>query len=169
MQAILSFFSAVSNIRSLPVFISFFLCPAVLGQSNGDRQLAIKSITTELLKVGSTNVVRLEVFYFPEDIETEFAIGPEDLEKSHWAKITIAEFQRSNFRESLLRCLDESEIRKRNGGSKDVRWGCVFFDSKGNRIASLYLDQFGKGELNGIQIRSNSKILRLLQQKCAFR
>ena len=159
----------ITNMKTLYLLFFMTLCLPGFGQSEKDQSITTNVLQNELGKAGSNNVMRIEVFYFPEDIETEFAVNPTDLEKAYWAKTIVADFKRSKFRLMFLQSLAESNIQNRKGRTRDLRWGCVFFDSNDTRILSLYLDQSGMGEVNGIQIESNGKILELLRQKFAFR
>ena len=162
-------FQIIMNINIIRILFFMALCSPGFGQSDTPPVLATSILQSELSKVSSNNVVRIEVYYFPEDINTEFALSPSDLEKAYWAKTIIADFKQSQLRLVFLHAMNESNIQKRNGRSRDLRWGCVFFDSNNARILSLYFDQFGKGEVNGIQIESNGKLLELLRQKFTFR
>lgn len=158
-----------ANMKVIVFFLFFILCSAAFGQVVQKQSTAADTIQTELTKASATNVDRIEIFYFPEDVETEFAITPFGLERGCWEKIVIREFHQTDFRLTFLQALAESDIKKRDDGPSDLRWGCVFFDSNGNRILSIYFDQLGHGQINGIQISSNGKLLRLLRQKFALR
>src|ERR1035437_396772 len=155
--------------KSFSVLSAIMLCLSVFGQSENNLSMPTNTLQIELAKANSNNVTRIEIFFFPEEIATEFAVSPNDLEKVYWTKTIIADFKRTQFSSLLLHSLTESNIQPRNGKARDLRWGCVFFDSKGTRIMSLYFDQFGKGEVNGIQIESNGKFLNLLREKFALR
>jgi hypothetical protein len=154
--------------KTFPFFLFMMSCLPLFAQLE-KGQSTTSVLQNELRKAGSNDVMRIEVFYFPEDIESESAFTPADLETEYWSKTIIADFKRSKIRSSILHSLAESNIQKRNGGERDLRWGCVFFGSKDTRILSIYLDQFGNGEVNGIQTESNGKLLELLRQKFAFR
>lgn len=158
-----------TNMKVIVLFLFCILCSAAVGQVEQKQSTANDTIQTEVCKASATNVNKIEIFYFPEDVETETAITPFSLERGNWEKIVIREFGRTDFRQTFLQALSESDIKRRDGGPSDLRWGCVFFDADGNRILSIYLDQIGDGQIDGIQISSNGKLLQLLRKKFALR
>jgi len=155
----------IKRMKSIIAAICLIAIVRATGAELSKREQTHDAILASLTMASSNIVERLEIFYFPEDINTTVAVTRERLESKYWSKTTIASFQESEFRNTLLRELQRSSLKQRANSSSDLRWGCVFYDSNGDRVLSIYFDKFADGFINDIAINSNGKLLDLLRNR----
>ncbi len=120
----------------------------------------------------SEMVARSEIYYLPTEIETPARMGPEDLEKYSYYRISIDEReQESKLRQDLASALATSYIvRAATGpGTKpDCRWGCVFLDANGKRLLTMYFEGHGWGGLiGGTPVTGIGPVVETLQRRCS--
>ena len=115
----------------------------------------------------SDTIVRLEIFYFPEEMETLTRMTPESLEKHCWYRIGVQEFQWTPFRSDLISALAKLSL-ERAAYSPDCRWGCVFYDSKDERAMTMYFNRDGSvGLVNGAPVKGAGPLVELLGKRCS--
>jgi len=111
--------------------------------------------------------VRLEIVYVPREIQTQAPITPGRLEAHCWYRVGIQEFQWSAFRTDLISALDGCVVG-RGTREPDCRWGCIFFDTKGARVLTMYFDGGGsRGLLNGTPVTGLGPVVRVLEKRCS--
>jgi hypothetical protein len=149
-NSLLITFMAIGLLAAVPKFV-------VAGLEGG--------LEAKLQKAASNNIDQFELFSFPEDVETQVGLGPTQLERGFWIKLSVRQFQNSNLRPKFLTALSKSSIRPRSSGSRDLRWGCILYDSAGGRACTIYFDRFGDGQIDDAQISSNSALLELFRKE----
>lgn len=127
------------------ICIGFCACDS---KSETNNQEATTSVDGIINDVTSQRIERVELLLAPQNLATRIAIDEQSLEKIS-VKITITNLSRDNHLLQLLKALKEvsvdSESRK-----LDLRYGCLFFNSKGLETHRLYVDHFRKyGKLDG--------------------
>jgi hypothetical protein len=119
----------------------------------------------KLAQLQSNRVGQVEIYYYPEEVLTQRAIRPKELEQRFRSKIVLRDLQQSDFGKYLTAAVHSKSFSPRASGNADVRWGLVFFDEKGERIVSIYLDRFGKGEVDGLLVDTDGTLLQLFRKK----
>ena len=105
--------------------------------------------TAKPLSVPLEQVQRVEILYFPERVLVRAALSPERLEQLYQYKLEIRDVRESAEWQRLLPLLRETSV-KPSGHGYDHRTAVLLFDQNGQRIASVYFDQFGRGgTING--------------------
>src|SRR5208282_5162594 len=105
--------------------------------------------TAKPLSVAPEQVQRVEILYFPERVLVRAALSPERLEQLYQYKLEIRDVRESAEWQRLLPLLRETSVTP-SGHSYDHRTAVLLFDKDGQRIASVYFDQFGEGgTING--------------------
>ena len=89
-------------------------------------------------------VQRVEILYFPERVLVRAALSPERLEQLYRYKIEIRDVRESAEWQPLVAQLRETSV-KPSGHGYDHRTAVLLFDQNGQRVASVYFDQFGEG------------------------
>jgi hypothetical protein len=161
-------FIPLKTSRNLKVSVALAilaLVSPVFGEEPGESARSSSKIRSKLALAASKNVAILEVIYFPEEIETEIAVTASKLEKGYSRKTIVRRFQDSDLRSSILDALLKSRFQQRPDGSPDLRWACIFYDANNVRLLSVYLDRFGKGQIDDAEVVSNGGLLKLLRKR----
>ena len=112
-------------------------------------------------------IARLEILYFPKEMETLSRMTPERLERYCWFRLTVERFQWSALRTDLIATLTSSSFGLATD-TPDCRWGCIFYDEKGARVLTMYFDGRGRlGLINGIPVTGTASLAELLERRCA--
>jgi hypothetical protein len=122
------------------VFVLSALIVALLGDAGAQASKAL-SVTPERTQ-------RVEILYFPERVELRVALSPERLEQGYCYKLEIRDVQESAEWKRLLSVLRETSVEP-SQRSHDYRTAVLLFDQDGQRVSSVYFDQFGGGTING--------------------
>lgn len=105
--------------------------------------------TAKPLNVAPELIERVEILYFPERIEVRSALTPERLEQLYRYKLEIRDVRQSAEWKRLLSALRETSVAA-SQNSHDYRTAIFLLDQGGQRISSVYFDQFGwGGMING--------------------
>jgi hypothetical protein len=149
--------------RMVPLSLLSFGLAAIAQVGPKTPELGL-DIQAKLVENGSNCVAQVEIYRFPEDVMLGNALRPDGLERAFWTKTTIRQFEKSPLRKELIFALARS-FKHRSGGPADARWGCVLYNFEGKRIVSIYLDQFGAGQVDGTQVSTDGKLLDLLRKR----
>jgi hypothetical protein len=115
----------------------------------------------------SDRIARLDVFYFPKEMETLTALRPESLERQAWYRVGVEQFQWSAMRTALIDALDSSSFAPA-AGHADCSWGCVFYDGRNVRVLTMYFDGAGRlGLINGESVTGASQVVDVLEARCS--
>jgi len=155
----------------------FILCVLYLSSlqaTQAETQQVASSSETNLIqsavdRARSKSVTKLEILYFPKEMETRVGVTPQLLEEWCFFRISIKDLQYSNvtMKNGLVSALEESAAKKANGNA-DLRWGCIFYDTSGTRVLALYFNGSGtEGYVDSTPISSNGKLVRFLEKRCA--
>jgi len=144
--------------------ISLALCGCV---TNAPQKAVTPSAKLQqaLAAMASQDVDRIDIFYMPESALAVEAISENHLEKAAWIKMSIVPFQLSKLKTKIPAKLQESSMMPYETFSGDYRWGCVFYNKRGERLTSLYLTADGYGLINGIPVRTDKRFLEFLKQE----
>jgi hypothetical protein len=120
-------------------------------------------------------ITRLEILYLPKEIMTVTNLGPEQLEKLCYYRISVDHFDQSKLKRDLLSVLEHSDMREATGPypEPDCRWGCIFYNEAGGRVLTMYFDGPGvKGLIGKTPValrRTFGKLamVRLLESRCS--
>jgi hypothetical protein len=101
------------------------------------------------LGVAPEQVQRVEILYFPEHVLVRAAFTPQRLEQLYKYKLEIRDAGDSPQWKRLVPNLHKTVLSP-STRSHDHRTAVLLFDKNGQRIASVYFDQFGTGgTING--------------------
>jgi len=100
------------------------------------------------LSLAPERIRRVEILYFPERIELRAALSPERLDQGYRYKLEIRDVQETAKWKGLLSVLLETSVEP-SQRSHDYRTAVLLFDQDGQRVSSVYFDQFGGGTING--------------------
>jgi hypothetical protein len=133
------------------------------------------SVRSALRPLRTGIITRLEILYLPKEIETFAALGPEQLEKLCYYRISVDHFDQSKLKRDLLSVLEHSDMREATGpySEPDCRWGCIFYNEAGGRVLTMYFDGAGvKGLIGKTPValrRTFGKLamVRLLESRCS--
>jgi len=134
----------VKFMRALHLTILFLLIPLCAhGQSvPRNRTGADLEPLRALLRDGTA--AKIQVLHFSDSALTRVSLTPQRLRA--WAE-TVKTFDKN-----LVKTFDPvfSGIAvKHENHDWDVRWGVLFYDSRNHEIATLFVNRFGYGYLNG--------------------
>ena len=105
--------------------------------------------TAKPLSIAPERVQRVEILYFPERVLVRAALSPERLEQLYQYKLEIMDVRESEEWKGLLSVLRETAVEP-SQRSYDHRTAVLLFGQEGQRLSSVYFDQFGKGgTING--------------------
>lgn len=144
--------------------IIFFGCAGPVAQKT-TRQNALQRA---LELAASDEVFQLQVFYYPEDALVEGKIDEMSLENSAWGKVSLLPFQVCKLRTRLIARLRKTSLTPCDKVSGDYRWGCIFYNNRGNRLVSLYLTRDGYGSVNGLCVKTDDGLLDLLRHEFSW-
>jgi hypothetical protein len=89
------------------------------------------------------------------------------LEKQYEYKLILTRASRSYEGQRLL-AATRAEAFATTNEDADYRWGCSFYDEKGERIATIYLAGRGRhANINGSPMMSSGKLVRCVRQLCS--
>ncbi len=159
------------NIRLLLAISLVLLCLTVwsgasseMRPNTADHQPSAQALA-DLIR--SDACARLEVLYFPTEMQTQAPLTPEQLEAHCWYRIGVREFQWSAVRTDLITALDVSSVET-EAKEPDCRWGCIFYDREDSRVLTVYLDRRGSvGLINGTPVSGLSPLRRVLEDRCS--
>jgi hypothetical protein len=117
------------------LIVASFLVRGDDGQENLERR--ISELRAE---IKAQKIRRLEIFYIPPGIHFRTAVKPQSLEKNYYYRLTIQETDQSAQVTHLLSTLIKLKITSTTKDA-DLRWGFIFFDADGERLASLYANE----------------------------
>jgi hypothetical protein len=120
----------------------------------------------------SEAVARLEIYYYPIEVETPTRVSPQELEDHAYYRISIDEReQESRVRRDVASALAASPVVKATKWPQtepECRWGCVFYDTKGKRILTMYFEGHGWGGLiGGTPVTGIGPVVGILQRRCS--
>ncbi len=134
------------------------------GGTPGGDQLARRAVG--IMRADSTEC--LDILAVPWEILTVHALSPEELERQYYYKMSARYFQRSALQEDLISALEGSEITPDLSARGDQRWACIFYDTKGARVLTIYFDSFGReGWIAGTPVRANGEFVEVLEKRCS--
>jgi len=112
-------------------------------------ELSQTNILSEEWKKG--NIERILIVHIPYDVHFPVALSPTSLEDWAFFKLMVYEPKDRNITRELF-----ARVENLNGTpsqeQQDLRWGFIFFDRKGERISSIYFNQFHTAVINGTNV-----------------
>lgn len=73
-----------------------------------------------------------------------------------------------NLCEEIAAALEGSAVALASQTEADFRWGCIFYDTHGNRALTIFFDASDwSGLLDGTPVVSNGEVVRLLERRCS--
>ena len=105
---------------------------------------AAQTQTAKPLSVAPEEVQRVEILYYPERVLVRAALSPKKLEQLYQYKLEIRSVRQSAEWEQFRSLLGKTSVTP-SGHGYDHRTAVLLFDQNGQRIASVYFDQFGRG------------------------
>jgi hypothetical protein len=150
------------------VFLCLTVCRGALPAGGGsdavDPELSARAVA-DLMR--SDTIVRLEILYFPKEMETLTRMTPQSLETQCWYRIAVEQFQWSAVRSDLISALEGCFVQPA-AREPDCRWGCIFYDARSNRLLSIFSDGRGSvGMINGTPVTGISPLVGVLESRCS--
>jgi len=146
---------------ALVLLMDSFTSVSFGGQSNPKEASAV----VQLLRSGK--VQRLEIIYYPEKIQTRARLTPDMLENQYRYKLIVNDAQSSAVGQDVIAAIEADSLTA-SDQQADFRWGCSFYDSRGERLTSLYFDAFGKiAMVDTVLMTSSGRVVKCLQRICA--
>jgi hypothetical protein len=104
-------------------------------------------------------IARVEILRDPDDVDYSVAVTQDALRSNSYYKIDFSEV-----REPAFLALLSQARPKASDNKSDLRWGILFWNSKGQEVGFLFVDHFGrKGFVNGAPVMFGSDLAQQLR------
>jgi hypothetical protein len=116
-------------------------------------------------------IERIEILHIREEDEFPHNVSSSVVELNWQYILAIRRPESSKTADGLIRAI-KGETAELTSKVTDLRWGCLFYDKKENRIISIYFDKTGrKGVINGacVSFKSNKLLKWAKTLKSALR
>jgi hypothetical protein len=114
-------------------------------------------------RMRSVDVDRVVVYYYRETASLFEAMNESRLERNYSSCIIIQDFKDSLFRDRLINAFSISSMKPSDRASRDLRWGCIFFDENGKRLVTLYFAPNHGAVINGTELFTDDKVTECLR------
>jgi hypothetical protein len=122
------------------LLFTFLMVLSLLVRGNADQEDLESKISELRQNIKARKIKSLEIFYIPPGIHFRVAVKPQYLEKNYYYRLTIQQPDRPEQVTHLLSALIKLKITS-TAKDADLRWGFVFLDANGDRLASLYANE----------------------------
>ncbi|HET6216818.1 MAG TPA: hypothetical protein VFE27_07335 [Acidobacteriaceae bacterium] len=129
--------------RAVAMLAFSLLAVTSLSYSQGMPVNAVQSrINTLASDLRSNGIEQVEVLRIPPRVLTRTRVTPAMLERGYHYKLTIRDLRGGAYQPDLLAAVAATVVQPAEDMG-DLRWGIIFFDTNGQRVASLYFDASG--------------------------
>jgi len=101
------------------------------------------------------NIEKVQIVHIASDVRYPVRVTPERLEDWCAFKLFVYEPKEHNVTRELFAKV-ENVSGKSSEEPQDMLWGFIFFDRKGNRVFSIYFNQFREATIEGEHVSLDS-------------
>jgi len=138
-------------------FLFAVLTPIVCSAQSNDAKPA-----TPLAQVDAKMVDRIDVLLIDEQTSFQTAVTQEVIERVYDVKYSVRN-EHARALITLINAQIAKAIEAKSGQNYDFRYAVIIYDDKGNRLLSLYIDNFGNSLLGTKDVQFDPSFKKLLR------
>jgi hypothetical protein len=104
-----------------------------------------KQLSNFVIALAGGSVVRIDFLHMPDQMETRASVGPEELEKWAFSRITISNIDEWAGRDELVEVMKGTSVTKAPR-MPDLRSAVILYAHDDKRIGTLYFERFFRTE-----------------------
>jgi hypothetical protein len=146
----------------LVVFHAFGSSAVPAAQTESSVQSTLTSLVERLER---SEIGKIEILAVPVRIMTPIAIKADDLDRNPEYRLVVRDVRKGALRRPLLEAL-RSLTASQSENPGDLRWGVIFYDVEGVRLAGLYFDRYGhRGAIDSVPVEMQGNFFNWLNDK----
>jgi len=149
------------------LLVFLLVCSEGAEEHHATGEDALVRLAVQSMRSASTT--RLEILCVPREVLTRFRLSPQLLEQHYHYRFCIRLFQGSKLQDELVSALAQSGVSEIAAKPEpDLRWACVFYNDRGDRVLTMYFDGSGKtGLINDLPVTSVGLVVEALERRCS--
>jgi hypothetical protein len=126
-----------------------FICAAACNTSAEPLDDARATLSDLVVKLERSEIDRVDILAIAPYTFTRIQITPQGLESGYDYRFTIRMLRGGGFEQEVKRATMSLSVKTALTEPPDLRWGVIFYDLNGNRVAAVYFDRNGKSGVVG--------------------
>ena len=141
-----------------------FSVAAMAVRADGSANAAQQRVNSVVAQLQRSEIQRVEILAIPGRIESPIAIGPSDIASNPDYRLVVRDIRQGLLKGPLSRALTSLTVDSASEVG-DIRWGVLFFDTHGQRIAGIFFDRDGKrGMVDSLPVSAGGQLVKWLNE-----